>query len=1321
MAKDNVIETAKGKWIVPRSFGNADAIDSLNYSINQLNYDFETTKEQINTQFAEAAKNNSEALEALSKNMFNPDSGVIEEKVHAMMMKVGSDSMNYQLDETSTGSSIGINGEFKNGSCTNDRFIINGKDTLRHYSFIADEINKGTWEISDGINIELTEPSTYFVAIRCERNSTKGEWICDTIQHMVDELPNYWYFNWGIINYDPEKGRTLTETRGNSYMYGDNLVCGKIKTLTGNSYFDLTKGEFVLGEGGSQALSYKNGVLTIGGVATKEEADNILRNLGLLKDELSEDIDNAKTEINNQIAEKEQNILNQAAQQIANIVEPLQNQIDGVVDSWFFEGKPTLNNKPAVDWLSDETKKQHIGDTYTDISAYDENNPNSTAGRTWRWCEGDVTVEKIKFYLEDESDIRLKFLTTDSEYYDLDVYNDIVDNNLYDYLYYDKNNEETIVIDDDTYYLLKKSNDTFAILVKDIELFKEEAYNSLETNNIVNVDYIVNFYSNEDFETVYEGTDAVIKIKNIENVSGEIKGWHWHEVADSDSTRALLEASKAQAAADGKCTIFLTKPDKPYNVGDMWILQSSYTVITANGDRKTYEKGTILNSNTKSDTFDESHWTENVRYTDDTVANSALENIESTRQALNSTNDLLKKSLMDGYLSRDEQEQIRKSLTSLQKEFDETTQEYEDVYKSKYLNEEQKSELQNSYNEVKDRCDIYKSLLNELLAVDTTVDVKVELYGFNYENDFQKPMSDFNEAMVRYIGVLKRAQTQIQESLDLNAQKYADSKIEAQAYLTKALTNSTDIAGGLVMTNVLALRNSDGKTVTAGMSGIEEDNILLWGGGTYEDAVAAKNSEKYYKLNSTTPITTLIKKDGTGKIGVFEVDNDKAIINDNSSEERVILVNKSLSDSNVNTSEQSHCEWTQFNVKSQQYSKDLYFPLYPYGNLGSFEKVNWNGNRYISYIKMSGTLSNYHAGDIVKLEVLHEDTCIYSEYIVFGTNSFSESFEYVFRITNKGILNNDSNFDRFFIKITHENPETNASRSEIEFILSNVELHCSDNKTIMTSDGLYVLDNDAGFRVYSEYGKQNIIIQGLVDSKNFDYKENQLVKANQDTPFYHFINNTKNANRAWDVLLCQFKDLLIELTEKLNKLKEWNAVINNNFKIVDDNFTLIKDQLPSSGVPDMSADAGIATVAMTDMGTDTGVPAAGFGDFEVSGGAGDFDTGSIIIKSLQTFEDFDSLQTNISNLIKIIGNETDSSTYESSFGKDKEGKNERYKLLYKGSRQNPTIDTPIEYLRRQYISETKNTGGKLLDIAENNMFESGDNFNYIVLSKKAKQ
>lgn len=80
------------------------------------------------------------------------------------------------------------------------------------------------------------------------------------------------------------KRNVLTETRSNAYMYGDNLVCGKISTLTGNSYFDLTKGNFVLSNGEKPAWSYIGGVLTISGVATDKDAEDILAKLGIVED-----------------------------------------------------------------------------------------------------------------------------------------------------------------------------------------------------------------------------------------------------------------------------------------------------------------------------------------------------------------------------------------------------------------------------------------------------------------------------------------------------------------------------------------------------------------------------------------------------------------------------------------------------------------------------------------------------------------------------------------------------------------------------------------------------------------------------------------------------------------------------------------------------------------------------------------------------------------------------------------------------------------------------------------------------------------------------
>lgn len=63
----------------------------------------------------------------------------------------------------------------------------------------------------------------------------------------------------------------------------------------------------------------------------------------------------------------------------------------------------------------------------------------------------------------------------------------------------------------------------------------------------------------------------------------------------------------------------------------------------------------------------------------------------------------------------------------------------------------------------------------------------------------------------------------------------------ATKHLTNAIENgSTEVAGGLVMTNVLMLKNEHGK-VMAGMSGLTgnsttPENVLMWGGGTYQEA-----------------------------------------------------------------------------------------------------------------------------------------------------------------------------------------------------------------------------------------------------------------------------------------------------------------------------------------------------------------------------------------------------------------------------------------------------------------------------------------------------
>lgn len=44
----------------------------------------------------------------------------------------------------------------------------------------------------------------------------------------------------------------------------------------------------------------------------------------------------------------------------------LQNQIDGAIETWFYDGVPTLKNAPAISWKTDNDKKTHLGDLYYD-------------------------------------------------------------------------------------------------------------------------------------------------------------------------------------------------------------------------------------------------------------------------------------------------------------------------------------------------------------------------------------------------------------------------------------------------------------------------------------------------------------------------------------------------------------------------------------------------------------------------------------------------------------------------------------------------------------------------------------------------------------------------------------------------------------------------------------------------------------------------------------------------------------------------------------------------------------------------------------------
>ena len=121
-----------------------------------------------------------------------------------------------------------------------------------------------------------------------------------------------------------------------------------------------------------------------------------------------------------------------------------------------------------------------------------------------------------------------------------------------------------------------------------------------------------------DTYTVRPPEGVTITPQNAKQYPNVGKSWRWHsngwiEIADTDVTRALALAGEAKASADGKVTHFRgSSIPTGYKQGDLWTLTSAW-----NG----FKQGSILTA-TQDEVigqYNPTHWKEEVRYTDDTA------------------------------------------------------------------------------------------------------------------------------------------------------------------------------------------------------------------------------------------------------------------------------------------------------------------------------------------------------------------------------------------------------------------------------------------------------------------------------------------------------------------------------------------------------------------------------------------------------------------------------------------------------------------------------------------------------------------------------
>lgn len=354
----------------------------------------------------------------------------------------------------------------------------------------------------------------------------------------------------------------------------------------GKAFFNVY-GDMYIGDKGTEPktyIKYKNGKidikanLEIGSSIGGKDLDKYIKENGGL-DETA-----VKNLINN-----------------SQVIKDLQNQADGAIETWFYEGVPTLKNLPAVDWDTGDKKKIHIGDLY-----YDQ-----TTGYAYRFTKYDDDVNPYRWNRIKDNDIvsaletankaqatadgKMKVYygeTKPTNYQAGDIWvnatlegkfnNDIAravakneSFNADDWVLASRYSEAIANIQKWT----NEYETKFSNLAKDVKDQKDQSIIVwyLEYEPTLNNLPASGWTSDEKSEHI---GDIVYDIKN--NHSYRWTGSAWVQIKDADFNEAMKAAKDADAKAgaagdlaDSKRRIFYsdTTPTEPFDKGDLWIKQ----------------------------------------------------------------------------------------------------------------------------------------------------------------------------------------------------------------------------------------------------------------------------------------------------------------------------------------------------------------------------------------------------------------------------------------------------------------------------------------------------------------------------------------------------------------------------------------------------------------------------------------------------------------------------------------------------------------------------------------------------------------------------
>lgn len=545
---------------------------------------------------------------------------------------------------------------------------------------------------------------------------------------------------------------------------------------------------------------------------------------------------------------------NQYTTKFEDLTKVVKEQKDKSISNWFYDYKPTDSNAPANLWNTEELRKEHIGDIFYDVK---NNHSYRWTGSAWSMIKDadfDKAMEKAKdaedladkkrqiFYSDttptggDRGDLWMKQVGTKTEVWVFDGTNWV------------KSDDKDLA-------------DYSEAINKELQGIKGQLDGKAET-----------WYQADDPSTNWTNKTSHEGDIWYNTTDGTTQYWNGNAWEKMDIPKDVFDI------IDGKSSIFVDSYDDAkagngiisngYNERDIWILPADAIV---NGVQ--YYKGDILTATADGTVFNEKHWTKKVRYVGDKELNSAIDKVNKKINDISATtlpglNDKFNEFAKDGVIDSSEKARLTDLLNQANNDVLAVNDQIISIIKSDYLTNDNvnKGKLIEAQKTLSTAWTEYKTLIDTLIASTSPITKNNIAEASSKYTNLQNSI----KAVKQYLAA---CQADILSNIGIDISSYK--------YLKEAFKGKTEINGGLVVTNVLQLRQTSdvNSPITAGISGLQgkaDENgvvdkdtyditsIAAWFGGPMVDKNIFTDEQLKNKVAGTDYARSLFRHDGSG-------------------------------------------------------------------------------------------------------------------------------------------------------------------------------------------------------------------------------------------------------------------------------------------------------------------------------------------------------------------------------------------------------------------------------------------------------------------------